>query len=113
MFCPECGTENPDDASFCGSCGKAITVSNTDQPTEPDEISKVVDLDHAPETVPDGLKYGVLAASVLMPLIGVGMGIYYMMKGENEDKKSVGRLWLYAGIGIAVVYFLLAEGGGY
>lgn len=26
MFCPKCGTENPDNAKFCGSCGSAMSV---------------------------------------------------------------------------------------
>lgn len=26
MFCPKCGTENPDDASFCGNCGEDLSV---------------------------------------------------------------------------------------
>ncbi|QIA33763.1 zinc-ribbon domain-containing protein [Collinsella aerofaciens] len=24
MFCPACGTKNPDDARFCASCGKPL-----------------------------------------------------------------------------------------
>lgn len=25
MYCPDCGTENPDNASFCTNCGKRLT----------------------------------------------------------------------------------------
>ena len=24
MFCPECGTLNPDDSKFCGGCGNPL-----------------------------------------------------------------------------------------
>lgn len=104
MFCPACGTENPDDARFCGSCGKSLQVGP--KPSEPP--AKVVDLSGQEETVSDGLKYGVMAASLLIPFIGIGMGIYYLVKGESESKKAVGRLWLYVGIGIVVLYMAIS-----
>ena len=25
MFCPKCGTQNPDGSQFCGSCGTPFT----------------------------------------------------------------------------------------
>ena len=30
MFCPNCGTQLPDDARFCGSCGTRITAAHVD-----------------------------------------------------------------------------------
>jgi len=27
MFCPKCGTENPDDAKFCSKCGASLVMS--------------------------------------------------------------------------------------
>ncbi|MBN2020028.1 MAG: DUF4190 domain-containing protein [Sedimentisphaerales bacterium] len=32
MFCPKCGVENPDGASFCRGCGSAITAAKTASP---------------------------------------------------------------------------------
>jgi len=29
MFCPKCGTENPDDAKFCSKCGAALGTTST------------------------------------------------------------------------------------
>ena len=49
-----------------------------------------------------------MAASLLIPLIGIVMGLYYMAKGDSEAKKGVGRLWLYVGIGIVVFYMAIS-----
>ncbi|MCK4845178.1 MAG: PspC domain-containing protein [Candidatus Heimdallarchaeota archaeon] len=36
MQCPQCGTENPQDAAFCRKCGRNIgTTSPESQPTTP------------------------------------------------------------------------------
>jgi phage shock protein PspC (stress-responsive transcriptional regulator) len=31
MICPQCGTENPADAAFCGKCGRNIASEQTQQ----------------------------------------------------------------------------------
>jgi uncharacterized membrane protein YvbJ len=110
MFCPECGSENPDDARFCGSCGKPLSVADNAPASAPSGVTKVIDPSSPQEQVPAGLKYGILGASLFIPLLGVIMGIVYMVKGESEDKKAVGRLWLYAGIGIAFFYVIAGSG---
>lgn len=33
MFCPQCGKQNPDNASFCGSCGKQMSSAEAGSPT--------------------------------------------------------------------------------
>jgi uncharacterized membrane protein YvbJ len=111
MFCPECGSENPDDASFCGACGEKFDVVNERVEQEPQPVMRFVDLRETEAPVPSGLKYGVLAASLFIPLIGIVMGLYYLIKGESEQKKGTGRLWLYVGVGLAFLYMLLGSGG--
>ncbi len=32
MICPQCGTENPNDAVFCGKCGRNIDQAEVQQP---------------------------------------------------------------------------------
>ena len=81
MQCAKCGLENPADAKFCGRCGETMPVLT------------------GGETVSQGLKTGIIIASIFMPLVGFIMGAIYMNEA-NLEKKKVGRLWLYVGIGV-------------
>ena len=112
MFCAECGVENPDDARFCGECGQSLKAAEFKTKPEPDNVTKVVDLDHAGKNVSNGLKYGIVAASLFMPIIGIIMGLVYMFNEEGGDQKAVGRMWLYVGLGFAFLY-LVGSGSYY
>jgi hypothetical protein len=105
MFCPECGTENPDNARFCGNCRHPLAGpaggGHADSP--------VIELGADPQgTVSNGLKYGILVATLFIPFIGLVMGILYLVQGESEQKKDVGKLWLYASIAIMVFYLIIS-----
>lgn len=113
MFCAQCGTENSDDARFCGSCGTTIDAPDLAPVVPPrSPVAQVLDLGTPAEAVPPGLKWGVLAVSVLIPIVGVGMGLYYWIKGGSEEKAAVGRLWFFVALGLAILYGLIA-GEGY
>ena len=101
MYCPSCAAENPDGAAFCGSCGKPMPGA---QPVPPTESPAT------PKQVTDATKYGVIAASLIIPLIGIGMGLFYL-QSDNSARKDVGKLWLGTGIGLTVLYFIMFEGG--
>ena len=45
------------------------------------------------------LKIGILIGTVIIPLLGIIMGLIYM-NDPNPEKKAVGKLWLYVGIGM-------------
>ena len=87
MQCPKCGFENPTDAKFCGRCGEPFKAS----PPEPTPSGG--------GTVSDGLKIGIIVGTIFVPLLGIIMGAIYM-NDPNPEKKKVGRLWLYVGIGV-------------
>ena len=111
MYCPECGAENPDNAKFCGSCSHRLdTLLPGSEPDKGDD-GAIVDVGEDSETVSNGLKYGVLGASLLIPFIGLVMGILYLAQGDNEDRKATGKIWLIASIVIGFFYLLSAGGG--
>ncbi len=113
MFCPHCGKENQSEARFCGHCGRdlaeAMPAPEPRVPAEPVEPVRIIDPSQPTAVVVPGLKWGVLAASLLMPLIGIGMGLYYWIRAESEDKVAVGKLWFFVALGIVVLYSLLGE----
>ena len=113
MYCPECGEENPADAQFCGECGKPLAIAEQPVKQQQEPITRVVETYEAQESVSAGLKWGVIAVSVFIPLIGIAMGLYFMLKGDNPEQKSVGQLWLWVGLGMGVLYVLLSSSGGY
>ena len=84
MYCPACGAENPDKARFCGSCSHRL--DSLMEPGEPgqDDAGPIIDVENNGEVVSNGLKYGILGASLLIPFIGLVMGIIYLAKGETE-----------------------------
>jgi hypothetical protein len=45
------------------------------------------------------LKIGIIVGSIFIPLLGIIMGAIFM-NDPNLEKKKVGRLWLYVGIGV-------------
>ncbi len=106
MFCQVCGKENPENANFCGGCGtKLIRASGK---STSDRQARVVDitLDDKQKPVSDLMKYGVVAGTVLIPFIGMILGIIFIIQSETETKKDVGRFWLYTSIGIIVLYLM-------
>ncbi|MEM7251684.1 MAG: zinc-ribbon domain-containing protein [Pseudomonadota bacterium] len=110
MFCPECGAQQPDEARFCGECGTAIRSGVVEAPTQAAPASVQVVSESSVSAVPDMMKYGVLAASLVFPLIGVGMGVYYLIGKDTAPEKSVGKLWLIAGLCIGVFWGLMSGG---
>ncbi|MES9947411.1 MAG: zinc-ribbon domain-containing protein [Candidatus Thiodiazotropha sp.] len=106
MFCPECGTENPDGARFCGNCRHQLSGMTGGSAGSHDNA--VAEVGSERKTVSDGMKYGILAGSLIIPFIGLIMGIIYLAQGESEEKKDVGKLWLYGSIGIIVFYMIIS-----
>lgn len=106
MRCPNCGQENPPEAKFCGKCATRLSM-------EPPATS----FSAAPsggggsEEVTSGMKIGVIVGSLLMPLLGIILGVIYM-NDANPSKKAAGKTWLFVGIGVTAAYCICALASG-
>jgi hypothetical protein len=108
MFCPHCSDSNPDDAKFCGKCGRALPVVAA-APAGAGAAAAASAAALPAAAVSDGLKWTVAVASVLIPFIGLVMGIIYLVDA-NPAKKAVGKFWLMAA-GIGLLLYILVECG--
>ena len=102
MFCPSCGHDNPADAQFCGSCGASLAAPTPSPAPAP---ARAAGGAPAAEVVSGGLKWGITAVTVFIPLIGIVMVVIYL-RDANPEKKAVGKLWLWVGIIMAILFFL-------
>ena len=100
MFCPYCSFKNPEQAKFCGKCGGSLPSANTSNPPTPKDNFQI-----EKPAVSEGLKWGILIASIFIPIIGIVGGIIYM-QDANPENKSAGKLWLYGGLIMAFIYML-------
>ncbi len=102
MLCQKCRTKNLDNAKFCGNCSHELvaeSVGNTNQQVE-------VNAEQQP--VSALMKYGVMLAAFLIPIVGLVMGIIYS-QGETKDKHAAGKLWLFACVAGFVFYLILSN----
>lgn len=112
MFCPQCGKENEAGARFCGHCGATIGEPVQAPPPAPEPKPapvRIMTPGAAGAVVSPALKWGVLALSVLMPAVGLIMGLYYWIKAESPDKVATGKTWFFGALIIGVVYSLLSS----
>src|SRR5260370_37400821 len=100
--CPNCGTQNHDDAKFCESCGTALADSVQRQP-----ISGSSQNTSATGKASTGLSI----LSFLIPLGGIILGITYMNDAEPA-KKAAGKTYLYLGIGGMILGCIIVAAGG-
>src|SRR5580658_6766919 len=74
MFCPTCGTQIPDDSSFCLKCGRSMSVA----PNAPT-------LKEAAGSPRRPLRLGLFGGGAAA-LVALGFAVYYL----NEVKASTG-----------------------
>ncbi len=94
MFCKKCGAEIMDDAVICVKCG-----SPTDNFTNTKKKSYDLRLRDANEPANGGL----IILSILIPIVGIIMGIVNLAKGKTRS----GKAYLIAGIVSFVVYLII------
>lgn len=102
MFCPKCGTSNPDEAKFCGKCSAPIQQPGPGPQPQPPPPALP-----GSKGVSQGMKIGISIGTIVIPLLGLIMGAIYMADA-NREKKSAGKLWLLIGAGMILLYCLIA-----
>jgi hypothetical protein len=101
MRCPKCGHENPIEAKFCGKC--ANSMQSTDSPAVAAASTGAA---ATSGEVSQGLKVGIIVATIFLWPVGIIMGLIYM-NDANPAKKAVGKTWLKVGVGVLIVYGII------
>lgn len=93
MTCPNCGYASEQVFHFCAGCGVAVA-------------SGVAVVGRDPAALSPARRWGVLAATFVLPLIGVAMGVHYVVDARAEQR-AAGQLWLVTGLALTLVYAAL------
>lgn len=104
IYCPFCGEELIDSAKFCKNCGKNVEKyrDNTANATnEPTSFPPVVEKSH---TLAAMLGF---ICSILIPLIGIIIGIYLYTRKDSPKAKRYGILIIILGVVVWIFSFLL------
>ena len=102
MFCKYCGKEIADEAVVCIGCGRPV------QPLKPT----------IPPSMPSngawssGAMTGLVIATILMPIIGLILGVIFMSNNSaSQERKKQARTLLIVGCSIiaalVLLYFIL------
>jgi type II secretory pathway pseudopilin PulG len=81
MFCPGCGTRNPDFSAFCNKCGQTLSATTATPPGPPETDGKAV----------ASLILGILSVTILWILAGIPAIIFGHIS-RSAIRKSAGRL---------------------
>jgi hypothetical protein len=122
MYCPKCGVQNPEGASYCQSCGSPLNLTsqtsggtpiNTAQPVPP-PLQKTVGEPRMSGLAIASLVVGILGLSLLALIFG-WIALNQMGKDPNLSGKGLaiaglvlGIVGLAAGIIMAFVFIGLA-----
>ena len=95
-FCPNCGEELIEDAKFCKNCGSRIDASaNQAQMPERPLIEKTYTIT---------IIIGYIAA-VLVPIIGVIIGVYLLTRKDSSDSKH-GKYMIIVAVAVWILSIL-------
>jgi len=102
MFCPKCGTENPNDATYCQKCGNALQTTNLG--SQPPSSSSSPSYSQNPQSA---AKSPIIAA-VLNLFFGVGY--FYLGYRKVLGLQTIVSVILIFVLCVIIGYFTLGIG---
>ena len=108
-FCPSCGEELVDNAKFCKNCGMNLETKETQETQQTNTIQQPTQTYEVPKVENDH-KLAIIAGyvlAILIPIIGLIIGIYLMTRKDSEKASFHGKLILGLAVIIWFISFLL------
>ncbi|MHC4805077.1 MAG: DUF4190 domain-containing protein, partial [Planctomycetota bacterium] len=99
MYCPKCGTENPDDAQLCHSCSSVLTITPTQTPSLGVKTSGLA-ITALVLGILSFVTFGITAIPAII------LGIISLVKIEKSGGRITGRGFAIAGITVPVLGML-------
>jgi hypothetical protein len=98
MYCPKCGTENPDNAKVCNSCN-CVLISTPISASNPE--TKISGLAIA------SFVLGILSILILTAIPAIILGIISLVKIRKSAGQLKGNVFAILGIALPMVWLLL------
>lgn len=114
MICKTCGTELPDNATFCSSCG-ATTTAPAPQPQPQYAAPQYVA--PQPAAIPEQNRplspwaYWGLQILFAIPIIGFIFLIIFSINGSNINRRNFARSYWCTFVLVAIIFFILLVTG--
>jgi len=100
MRCPKCGTENPDDAQICSTCGYVPKSDAADKPTAKPKTSRLAIASLV-------LSIFGLFTFLITALISIALGITSLCRIKKQKAELKGKYIAVTGIAVSLVCILV------
>ncbi len=104
-FCPFCGEALVDEAKFCKSCGKSLEGINIDNDVGQTNYTQPYNVPVVEKSHTAAIVLGYIFA-LLIPLIGLIIGIYLVTRNDSEKANRHGKYILILAIVIWILNFI-------
>ena len=105
-FCPFCGEALVDEAKFCKSCGKSLEDINFNNNTQQTGYTQPYSVPVVEKSHTAAIVLGYIFA-ILIPLIGLIIGIYLATRNDSQKAKRHGIFVLIVAIAVWVLNFII------